>query len=99
MIVFTATLKAKQGFEKRVEDILKAIIPNVQNEKGTTKYILNRSKADPAQFTFYEEYADQAALDFHNATAYFKQLGKDLGGLLDGEPKQVFYETVAAIKR
>ncbi len=48
MIVFTATLKAKAGNEKRVEAILKAMIPNVQNEKGTTKYILNRSKADPA---------------------------------------------------
>jgi quinol monooxygenase YgiN len=99
MIVFTASLKAKAGNEKKVEDILKSMIPNVQNEKGTVKYILYRSKAEPSQFMFYEAYADQAALDFHNATAYFKQLGKDLGGLLDGEPKQVFYETVATISR
>jgi quinol monooxygenase YgiN len=99
MIVFTASLKAKAGSEKKVENILKGMIPPVQDEKGTVKYILHRSKAEPSQFMFYEEYTDQAALDFHNGTGYFKQLGKDLDGLLDGEPKQVFYETVAAIKR
>jgi quinol monooxygenase YgiN len=99
MIVFTATLKAKAGSEKKVEGILKGMIPPVQNEKGTVRYILHRSQAEPSVFMFYEAYTDQSALDFHNATAYFKQLGKDLGGLLDGEPKQVFYETVAAITR
>lgn len=99
MIVLVAMLKAKAGNEKRVEDILKAMIAKVQSEKGASKYILHRSKAEPAQFMFYEEYSDQAALDVHNSTSYFKQLGKDLGGLLDGEPKAVFYETVAAIVR
>jgi quinol monooxygenase YgiN len=48
---------------------------------------------------FYEEYSDQAALDFHNSSSYFKQLGKDLDGLLDSEPRRVFYETIAAIAR
>jgi quinol monooxygenase YgiN len=99
MIVFTATLKAKAGSEKKVEAILKGMISPVQNEKGTMRYILHRSKAEPSVFMFYEAYTDQAALDFHNATGYFTQLGKDLSGLLDGEPKQVFYETVATIAR
>jgi quinol monooxygenase YgiN len=75
------------------------MIPQVQKEKGTSKYILHRSKAEPAQFMFYEEYSDQTALDFHNSTSYFKQLGKNLEGLLDGEPKQAFYEPVASITR
>jgi quinol monooxygenase YgiN len=48
MIVLVAMLKAKAGNEKRVEDILKAMIPNVQKEKGASKYILHRSKAEPA---------------------------------------------------
>ena len=48
MIAFTATLKAKVGSEKKVEDILKGMIPPVQNEKGTVKYILHRSKAEPS---------------------------------------------------
>jgi quinol monooxygenase YgiN len=99
MIVLIAMLRAKQGKEKQVEGILKAMIPNVQNEKGATKYILHRAKDDPNQFLFYEEYTDQAALDVHNATSYFKELGKNLNGLLDGEAKGVFYEALASIKR
>jgi quinol monooxygenase YgiN len=99
MIVLIAMVKAKQGKEKQVEEILKAMIPNVQNEKGATKYILHRAKDDSAQFLFYEEYTDQAALDLHNSTSYFKDLGRNLNGLLDGEPKGVFYEALASIKR
>jgi quinol monooxygenase YgiN len=75
------------------------MIPQVQKEKGASKYILHRSKAEPSQFMFYEEYFDQAALDSHNSTSYFKQLGKDLVGLIDGHPKLAFYETLAAISR
>ena len=99
MITFMAMLKAKAGKEKRVEEILKGIVPNVQHEKGAVKYILHRTKEDSRQFLFYEEYSDQAALDFHNGTAYFKELGKDLTGLLDGEPKVVHYDVIASISR
>ena len=99
MITFIAMLKAKPGKEKSVEEILKGIVPNVQNEKGASKYILHRSKSDPGQFLFYEEYADQAAVDFHNSTVYFKELGTNLNGLLDGDPKVVFYDVIASISR
>ena len=99
MIVLIATLKAKPGKEKQVEEILGAMIPKVQNEKGCTKYILHRVKADPSQFLFYEEYADQAALDIHNNTPYFKELGPKLAGLLVGDPVGVFYDMITAIRR
>jgi quinol monooxygenase YgiN len=95
MIVLIATLKAKPGKEKQVEEILGAMIPKVQNEKGCTKYILHRVKADPRQFLFY----DQAALDIHNNTPYFKELGPKLAGLLEGDPVGVFYDMITAIRR
>jgi quinol monooxygenase YgiN len=99
MIVLIAMLKAQKGKEKKVEDILKGMVLSVQNEKGTLKYILHRSRKDPTEFLFYEEYVDQAALDFHGGTSYFKDLVKNLNGLLDGAPKELFYEAVAAITR
>ena len=99
MIILTAMVKAQKGKEKKVEEILRGMIPNVQNEKGTLKYILHRSQKDPTEFMFYEEYVDQAALTLHGGTSYFKDLGKNLNGLLDGAPKELFYEAVAAITR
>ena len=99
MIVLIAMLKAQKGKEKKVEDILRGMVLSVQNEKGTLKYILHRSRKDPTEFLFYEEYVDQAALDFHGGTSYFKDLGKNLNGLLDGAPKELFLDAVAAITR
>ena len=99
MIVLIALLKAQKGKEKKVEDILRGMVLSVQNEKGTLKYILHRSRKDPTEFLFYEEYVDQAALDFHGGTSYFKDLVKNLNGLLDGAPKELFYDAVAAITR
>jgi len=99
VIVLIAMLKAQKGKEKKVEDILRGMVLSVQNEKGTLKYILHRSRKDPTEFLFYEEYVDQAALDFHGGTSYFKDLVKNLNGLLDGAPKELFYEAVAAITR
>jgi quinol monooxygenase YgiN len=99
MIVLIAMLKAQKGKEKKVEEILKGMIPNVQNERGTLRYILHRSRKDPTEFLFYEEYLDQAALDLHSGTSYFKDLGKNLNGLLDGAPKELLFDAVAAINR
>jgi len=99
VIVLIAMLKAQKGKEKKVEEILRGMVPSVQNEKGTLKYILHRSRKDPTEFLFYEEYVDQAALDFHGGTSYFKDLGRNLNGLLDGAPKELFYQAVASITR
>jgi quinol monooxygenase YgiN len=99
MIVLIATLKAKPGKEKQVQEILAAMIPMVHNEKGCAKYILHKVKSDPSQFLFYEEYADQAALDIHNNTPYFKELGPKLAGLLVGDPVGTFYDMITAIRR
>jgi quinol monooxygenase YgiN len=99
MIVLIAMVKAQKGKEKKVEEILRGMVPGVQNEKGTLKYILHRSRKDPTELLVYEEYVDQAALDFHGGTSYFKDMVKNLNGLLDGAPKELFYEAVAAITR
>ncbi len=33
---------------------------------------------------FLERYVDQAALDFHRTTEYFKALGRKMGEFMDG---------------
>jgi quinol monooxygenase YgiN len=39
---------------------------------------------------FYEEYADQAALDAHRA--HLREMEIDLRAMLDGAPQLTFYE-------
>lgn len=99
MIVITATFKAIAGQEKALEEVLKSIIPDVQNEVGTVQYTIHRSTADPSQFLFYEMYKDQDALTFHSTTPYFKAFGGKMKGLLEGKPQIAIFEDIASINR
>ncbi len=99
MIVLTAAFKAKTGKEAELEQVLRAMIPNVQNEAGTVKYILNRSTANQGKFLFYEMYKDDAALEIHNATPYFQELLRNIDGLISEQPQIDFYEDIASISR
>ncbi|HWP98664.1 MAG TPA: putative quinol monooxygenase [Syntrophomonadaceae bacterium] len=99
MIVLIAAFKAKTGKEMELEQTLKGMIPEVQNEAGTIMYILNRSAADNGQFVFYEMYQDKAALEFHSTTPYFQELLKNIDGLVVEDPQIDFYEDIASIRR
>jgi quinol monooxygenase YgiN len=39
-----------------------------------------------AEFIFYEEYKDQAALEYHNKSEYLKQFFSNITPLLAGKP-------------
>ncbi|WP_371377983.1 putative quinol monooxygenase [Sporomusa aerivorans] len=99
MIVLAATMKAKLGKEAELENTLKAVIPNVEQEKGTLQYVLHRSQNDVGKFFFYEKYVDKKALAFHGSTPYLKELFSAIKELLQEEPTIELYEEVAAITR
>ncbi|MED4600931.1 putative quinol monooxygenase [Paenibacillus validus] len=99
MIAFTATLKAKPGKEKELEEALIHMVSQVQNEEGALAYTLLRAKDDPGQFTFYEKYKDQAAWDFHDNTPHIRELREKFALLVDGEIKLTHYEEIASIRR
>ncbi|PGY11931.1 putative quinol monooxygenase [Bacillus sp. AFS031507] len=99
MIVFTATLKAKPGKEKELEDALVHMVSEVQNEEGALVYILHRVKNTPGQFTFYEKYINHAALEIHDSTPHMKALLKKLESILYDEIKISHFEEIASISR
>jgi quinol monooxygenase YgiN len=99
MIVFTATLTAKQGKEQELEQAFIEMVSHVQNEEGAVIYILLRAKDDPKQFTFIEKYKDQTALDHHNTTLHMRDLRAKLDSLLGEEMIITHFEEIAAISR
>ncbi len=98
-VVVSAVFKAKPEKESELEKVLRAILPQVQAEKGAVQYALHRATNDNRQFFFYEKYADQNALDYHMATPYLKELLEGVDGLVAEEPEINVYEEIAAIKR
>jgi len=55
-------------------------------EKGCMVYKLYQEVGNPASFIFYEEYENQEAIDFHNATNHFKTFIGQITDILDGSP-------------
>ncbi|MFD1469697.1 putative quinol monooxygenase [Hymenobacter caeli] len=45
-----------------------------ENEPGNLLYLGHQDPTDPAHFLFYEQYADQAALEAHRDSAHYQQL-------------------------
>jgi quinol monooxygenase YgiN len=92
-ITLTAKLTIKADKEKEFETLMKAIVPKVREEKGNLAYIMCRSKDHPRLFLFFEEYADQAAIQAHGQ--HLKALGLDFSSFLDGPPVAEYYEKIA----
>jgi quinol monooxygenase YgiN len=64
--------EARAGEAERVADILQRFLPRAQAEPGVKLFLIARNKANPAQFMFYELFADQAAFAAHQASDHFK---------------------------
>jgi quinol monooxygenase YgiN len=96
MIVNIATLKAKEGMEAEMAELLKSYIAQISDEEGTLTYTLLQAKKDPTEFIFYEIYKDQAAMEYHGSTPHFKDImmGK-VGPFLAAKPQMKFCEVVA----
>ena len=85
MIGVVATLKIKEGKGAEFEAVANQLVEKVNaNEEGVIYYDLY--KQDDTTYLFLEKYKDQAALDIHRKTNYYKSLGAQLGAFMAGAP-------------
>ena len=71
--VVAATWKAKEGEEKRVEDVIKEMTPPSRAEEGNLFYQAQVNPEEPRVFFLYEQYVDEAAYEAHKATPHFQE--------------------------
>ena len=74
MIVVVAEYTVAEGNEEAVAALLRQWAPMAREEPGCAAFIVNRSTEDPRRIMLYEQYADQAAFDFHTARPEFKEI-------------------------
>ena len=86
MLTISAVIRVKPGEEAAMRDGLLAVAAHVAaNEPETIGFFVSQDASDPALFTTYERFADQAAMDRHNGSdivAAFFALAKPI---IDGE--------------
>jgi quinol monooxygenase YgiN len=82
-----ASIPVQEGKNKEFEAVFLELAAQVlANEPGCRFYSLNQSKSDPQVYKVLESYADQAALEAHGQTDYFKAANAKLAGLVGGRP-------------
>ena len=84
-VVARLTIK-KEAVENFVKFAQK-IVEETRKETGCISYNLYKNTfGQEAEFIFYEEYKDQAAIDFHNKSEYLKQFFSNITPLLASKP-------------
>lgn len=75
MIVLVARYYAKPGNGDTVIELLQRMAALVkEHEPGCTLYQVCRSKENPDFLLLYEQYVDEAAVQFHRETPHFQEL-------------------------
>ena len=86
MLTITAVIRAKKGYEQTMREALEMVAENVRlNEPGTLGFYVSQDQKDPAVFTTYERFVDQAAMDKHNSSAASQGFFEIAKPILDGE--------------
>ena len=73
-LLVVAQWEAKEGQADKVAEILNRFLPEAQSDPGAKLFLIGRGKENPAQFLFYELFADAAAFAAHQASSHFKTL-------------------------
>src|SRR5260370_39001770 len=73
MIVLKVDMLVKPGTEEKCKELIRIMQEHSRKEAGCLLYIGHQSVADPRKFFFYEQYANQAPLEFHRNASYFEQ--------------------------
>ena len=73
--MITAKIFIKPGSETDFISAAQKMIENSNKEEGCLGYMLYQDPYDKTNFIFVEKYKNQAAIDVHFETPYFKEFG------------------------
>jgi quinol monooxygenase YgiN len=93
-MMITAKLSIKPEKIKDFISVAKEMIEKSNKENGCKSYQLYQDPYNNTSFIFVEEYKNQAAVDAHFATDYFKAFGPKIANLVK-EPTKIKIVTVA----
>jgi quinol monooxygenase YgiN len=96
--IIEAKVFLKEGNEAAFIEAAKTIIENSNKEEGCLYYQLFQSPYEKTSFIFVEKYKNQAAIDFHFGTPYFKEFGEKIGSLTS-KPTEIMIYDIAGEKK
>jgi len=95
--MITARVYIKPGSEDLFIEAAKTIIENSNKEEGCLGYMLYQDPYERTNFIFVEKWKNQAAIDYHFATAHFKDFGTRIEGMT-AKPAEIKIIDIASEK-
>jgi len=90
-----ATLTVAEGKNAEFEAVFGELAAAVRaNEPGNIFYTLTRSRSNPQVYRVLECYVDQAALEAHGKTDYFRAAGPKLAPFMAAAPDIEYLDAV-----
>ena len=82
-LTLNVKFRAKSGKEAELKNILVSLLDPSRAESGCLNYDLHEDPNDDANFMFYENWINQAALDAHKATPHVMKFFNQADDLLE----------------
>ncbi len=92
MIVLAAKFVGKPERRSEIIRLAATVAQPSRAEAGCISYNFYEQQPATNEFLFFEEWADQAALDFHFQTPHFKEFMQQFPELIHGAAKLRVYE-------
>lgn len=97
MKTISAILRARPGAEDTLRAALIDVAAHVAtNEPETVGFFVSQDAGDPARFTTYERFTDNAAMDRHNGSEAVARFFAIAQPILDGEVILVTADEISA---
>lgn len=90
-----ARITARPETVEHVRHILLGLVAPTRAEEGCVVYELLQNRTDPADFTFVEEWASDAAFEAHHQSAHIRSAFPQLEALIAEPPDIRTYAVVA----
>ena len=90
-----ARITARADTVNQVRDILLTLVAPTRAEEGCVVYELLQNRSDPADFTFVEEWASDAAFERHHTTAHIRSAFPKLQALVAVPPDIRTYSQIS----
>lgn len=71
MVVLIVHMTVKSDTEEECRRLCREMVEETRKEPGCLQYVAHQSAENPLNFSFYEQYADEAALEAHRESPHF----------------------------
>lgn len=98
MVTIIATMRAREGKDDNVRDVLMALVVESRQEPGCLQYDLMVGDEDPLEFALYEKWESATALNTHLRSRHIEVAYDLTGDLLDGPARVVSYVGIEPVR-